>query len=122
MSEEQIQLQDEPAELTPEERTEQLKRNLPDDEVLYDLAELFKLFGDSTRIKILYALLEAEELCVADIASLLGLTQPAISHQLRILKSGQLVKFRRDGRMVYYSLADGHVLHILSQGMEHVEE
>ena len=101
---------------------EQLQKNLPDDEVLYDLAELFKLFGDSTRIKILYALLEAEELCVADVAKLLGLTQPAISHQLRILKSGKLVKVRRDGRMVYYSLADGHVRHIISQGMEHVEE
>lgn len=108
--------------LTPEERTEQLQKNLPADEVLYDLAELFKLFGDSTRIKILYALLEAEELCVADVARLLGLTQPAISHQLRILKSGKLVKFRREGRTVYYSLADGHVRHIISQGMEHVEE
>lgn len=94
---------------------------LPEDEVLYDLAELFKLFGDSTRIKILYALFEAE-LCVCDIAQLLGLTQSAISHQLRILKGGKLVKFRREGKTVFYSLADEHVRSIIGQGMEHVEE
>jgi len=94
---------------------------LPDDEVLYDLAELFKLFGDSTRIKILYALFESE-LCVCDIAQLLGLTQSAISHQLRILKAGKLVKFRREGKVVYYSLADDHVRSMINQGMEHVEE
>ena len=99
----------------------QVAQELPEDEVLYDLAELFKLFGDSTRIKILYALFEAE-LCVCDIAQLLGLTQSAISHQLRILKGGKLVKFRRDGKTVYYSLADEHVRSIINQGMEHVEE
>ena len=99
----------------------QVAQHLPDDEVLYDLAELFKLFGDSTRIKILYALFEAE-LCVCDIAQLLGLTQSAISHQLRILKSGKLVRFRRDGKTVYYSLADDHVRSIMGQGMDHVEE
>ena len=99
----------------------QVARELPEDEVLYDLAELFKLFGDSTRIKILYALFEAE-LCVCDIAQLLGLTQSAISHQLRILKGGKLVKFRREGKTVYYSLADEHVRSIINQGMEHVEE
>lgn len=109
-------------EIGSEDQVEDLQKKLPADEVLYDLAELFKYFGDSTRIKILYALLEAEELCVAEIARLLDLTQPAISHQLRILKSGKLVKFRREGRMVYYSLADEHVQHIISQGMEHVEE
>ena len=96
-------------------------QELPEDEVLYDLAELFKLFGDSTRIKILYALFEAE-LCVCDIAQLLGLTQSAISHQLRILKGGKLVKFRREGKTVFYSLADEHVRSIIGQGMEHVEE
>lgn len=96
-------------------------QELPEDEVLYDLAELFKLFGDSTRIKILYALFEAE-LCVCDIAQLLGLTQSAISHQLRILKGGKLVKFRREGKTVFYSLADEHVRSIIDQGMEHVEE
>ena len=96
-------------------------KELPEDEVLYDLAELFKLFGDSTRIKILYALFEAE-LCVCDIAQLLGLTQSAISHQLRILKGGKLVKFRREGKTVFYSLADEHVRSMINQGMEHVKE
>ena len=100
---------------------EQVRSQLPQDEVLYDLAELFKIFGDSTRVKILYALLEAE-LCVCDIADLLGLTQSAISHQLRVLRSSKLVKFRRDGKTLYYSLADEHVCRIISQGMEHVEE
>ncbi len=94
---------------------------LPCDEVLYDLAELFKIFGDSTRVKILYALLEAE-LCVCDLASLINVTQSAVSHQLRVLKSSKLVKFRREGKTVYYSLADDHVVRILSQGMEHILE
>lgn len=90
--------------------------------MLYDLAELFKIFGDSTRVKILYALLEAEELCVCDIASLMDVTQSAVSHQLRVLKSSKLVKFRKEGKTVYYSLADDHVCRILSQGMEHICE
>lgn len=94
---------------------------MPDDETLYDLAELFKVFGDSTRIKILYALFEAE-LCVCDISKLLGLTQSAVSHQLRVLKGSRLVKFRRDGKTVFYSLADDHVRKIIAQGMEHVHE
>ena len=94
---------------------------MPGDETLYDLAELFKVFGDSTRIKLLYALFEAE-LCVCDIAQLLGLTQSAVSHQLRVLKNSRLVKFRRDGRTVFYSLADDHVRKIIAQGMEHVNE
>ena len=98
-----------------------VKETLPADEALYDLAELFKLLGDTTRIKILYALLESE-LCVCDIAQLLGLTQSAISHQLRLLKAGKLVKFRREGKTVFYSLADGHVRSILGQGMEHTAE
>lgn len=93
----------------------------PDDEVLYDLAELFKVFGDSTRIKILYALFETE-LCVYDIARLLNLTQSSVSHQLRILKNSKLVKFRRDGKSIFYSLDDEHVRKIISMGMEHVEE
>lgn len=104
-----------------EDIVEQVRQALPEDEVLYDLAELFKLFGDSTRIKILYALLKSE-LCVCDIAKLLGLTQSAISHQLRVLKAGKLVKFRRDGKTLYYSLSDEHVCRIIRQGMEHVEE
>ena len=100
---------------------DQVRQVLPPDEVLSDLADLFKIFGDSTRIKILYALLRSE-LCVCDIADLLGLTQSAISHQLRVLRSSKLVKFRRDGKSLYYSLADEHVCRIISQGMEHVEE
>ena len=100
---------------------DQVRQVLPPDEVLSDLADLFKIFGDSTRIKILYALLRSE-LCVCDIADLLGLTQSAISHQLRVLRSSKLVKVRRDGKTLYYSLADEHVCRIISQGMEHVEE
>ena len=100
---------------------ERLREDLPDDEVLYDLAELFRMFADSTRIKILYALFESE-LCVGDIASILSLSQSAISHQLRILKDSKLVKFRRDGKIIFYSLDDEHVRNILAMGMEHVEE
>ena len=93
----------------------------PDDEILYDLAELFKVFGDSTRIKILYSMFE-NELCVNDIAKLLNLSQSSVSHQLRILKTSKLVKFRREGKSIYYSLDDEHVRSIISMGMEHVEE
>lgn len=100
---------------------ERVRGLLPADETLYDLAELFKIFGDSTRVKILYALLEGE-LCVCDIAKLMEVTQSAVSHQLRVLKGSKLVKFRRDGKTVYYSLADEHVIRILSQGMEHITE
>ena len=100
---------------------EQVSRQQPDDEILYDLAELFKVFGDSTRIKILYSMFE-NELCVNDIANLLHLSQSSVSHQLRILKTSKLVKFRREGKSVYYSLDDEHVRAIISMGMEHVEE
>ena len=104
-----------------ESTVEQVMDEMPDDETLYDLSELFKVFGDSTRIKILYALFEAE-LCVCDIAKLLSLTQSAVSHQLRILKANRLVKPRRDGKTVFYSLADDHVRKIIAQGMEHIVE
>ena len=104
-----------------EDAVGQVLGEMPGDETLYDLAELFKVFGDSTRIKILYALFEAE-LCVCDIAQLLGLTQSAVSHQLRVLKNSRLVKFRKDGKTVFYSLADDHVRKIIAQGMEHVNE
>ena len=100
---------------------ERVLEKQPQDEYLYDLAELFKVFGDTTRIKILYALFESE-LCVGDIASILSLSQSAISHQLRILKDSKLVKFRRDGKIIFYSLDDEHVRNILAMGMEHVEE
>lgn len=93
----------------------------PKEENLYDLAELFKVFGDSTRIRILYALVESE-LCVGDMAQILNLSQSAVSHQLKILKDAKLVKFRRDGKIIFYALDDDHVRNILSTGMEHVEE
>ncbi len=99
----------------------QVTHELPGDEALYDLAELFKVFGDSTRIKLLYALFEAE-LCVCDIAELLGVSQSAVSHQLRVLKNARLVKPRREGKAVFYSLADDHVRKIIAQGMEHIVE
>ena len=98
-----------------------VRDKMPDEDVLYDLAEVFKVFGDSTRIKILYVLSESE-MCVCDIAQLLNTNQSASTHQLRILKQNQLVKSRRDGRAVFYSLADGHVKTIMSQGMEHILE
>lgn len=104
-----------------EEIVKKVTQQMPDEEILYDLAELFKIFGDSTRIKILYVLFESE-MCVCDIAQLLGMTQSAISHQLRALKQSKLVKYRREGKTVFYSLADGHVRTILGQGMEHISE
>lgn len=104
-----------------QDAVDQVRGQLPPEENLYDLAELFKMFGDSTRVKILYALLESE-LCVCDIARLLNVSQSAVSHQLRVLKGGKLVKFRREGKTLFYSLADDHVVGILSQGMEHILE
>ena len=94
---------------------------MPGEEELCSLAELYKIFGDSTRIKILYCLFEAE-MCVCDIAQLLNMTTSAISHQLRVLKNSQLVRFRKEGKTVFYSLADDHVRSILSQGMDHICE
>ncbi len=104
-----------------EDIVKKVNEEMPDEELLYDLAELFKVFGDSTRIKILYVLFESE-MCVCDIAQLLNMNQSAISHQLRVLKQSQLVKYRREGKSIFYSLADGHVRTILGQGMEHIAE
>ena len=98
-----------------------VRQRMPDEDILYDLTELFRLFGDSTRLRILYVLFESE-LCVCDIAVLLGLTQSAISHQLRALKSARLVKSRREAKTVVYSLADDHVKTIINQGLDHVKE
>ena len=98
-----------------------VKEKLPEETELYDLAELFKLFGDSTRIRILFVLCEAE-VCVCDLAAALNMTQSAISHQLKILKSGKLIKSRREGKSIFYSLADDHVKSILELGLEHIEE
>lgn len=100
---------------------EEIEEKMPMESELYELADLFKVFGDSTRIKVLYLLFE-NEMCVHDIAQILNMTQSAISHQLRILKQNRLVKFRKEGKNVLYSLADEHVFTILRQGMEHVEE
>lgn len=94
---------------------------MPPEETLYDLAELYKVFGDTTRIRILYALFESE-LCVNDMAQLLGLSQTAVSHQLRVLKNNKLVTFRKEGKIVFYSLSDDHVRSIIETGMEHIEE
>lgn len=104
-----------------EELLQTVRNNLPPEEQLYDLAELFKVFGDSTRIRILFVLFEAE-VCVCDMAAALNMTVSAVSHQLKILKQNKLIKSRRDGRSVYYSLADEHVRTIVGQGMEHVTE
>ena len=104
-----------------EEIVEKVDADMPDEEILYDLAELFKIFGDSTRIKILYALFESE-LCVGDLAQLLDVSQSAVSHQLRVLKDSKLVRFRREGKTVFYALDDDHVRSILSMGMDHIEE
>jgi len=94
---------------------------MPDEDTLFDLAELFKIFGDSSRIKILFALLQ-QELTVTSVAENLGMTQSAVSHQLRILKTNKLVKFRREGKNLFYSLSDNHVVSILNQGLDHVGE
>jgi len=104
-----------------EEVVNRVKTLMPEEENLYDLAELFKVFGDTTRIKILCALFESE-MCVCDIAALLNMTQSAISHQLRALKQARLVKYRKDGKIVFYSLDDDHVQSIFRLGLTHVIE
>lgn len=98
-----------------------IDEKMPPEEELQDLAEFFKVFGDATRLKILYVLLSSE-MCVYDISAVLGMSQSAISHQLRVLKQMDLVKNRRDGKTVFYSLADAHIVTILSQGLDHIEE
>ena len=100
---------------------EMVKKKMPQEEKLYDLAELFKVFGDTTRVKIISALFEAE-MCVCDIAELLHMTQSAISHQLRVLRQARLVKHRKEGKVVFYSLDDEHIKTIFNQGLEHILE
>ncbi|MEF9878722.1 MAG: metalloregulator ArsR/SmtB family transcription factor [Clostridia bacterium] len=104
-----------------EEIVKKVTAEMPSDDLLFDLSELFKVFGDSTRIRILYCLLSSE-MCVCDIATLLHMTQSAISHQLSVLKKTKLIKNRRDGKTIFYALADSHVSTMLSQGVEHVTE
>ena len=98
-----------------------VKADMPADEVLQDLGDLFKIFGDTTRIKIMYALHE-DEMCVCAIAELLNMTQSAISHQLKMLKAANLVASRRDGKTIYYRLSDDHVKSIIAQGYDHLTE
>lgn len=107
--------------LSHEELIARVKDQMPDEEILYDLAELFKVFGDTTRVRIMCALFE-QELSVTDISELLGMGQSAISHQLRLLRSARLVRSRRDGKMAYYSLDDEHVRQIFDKGLAHIEE
>ena len=104
-----------------EQIVDRVEKVMPDEQQLLDLSEFFKVFGDSTRIKILYVLSQSE-MCVCDIATLLQMGQSAISHQLRVLKQMRLVSFRREGKTVFYSLADSHIQPILDQGMEHINE
>ena len=104
-----------------EERVNRVKKIMPKEGKLQELADMFKVFGDSTRMKILYILSE-EEMCVCDLASLIGISQSAISHQLRILKQARLVKYRRDGKVIFYSLDDDHVKSLIRVGMDHVNE
>ena len=104
-----------------EDLVKKVNEGMPEEEELYDLAELFKVFGDSTRIRILFVLFEAE-VCVCDLAEVLHMTQSAVSHQLKILKQAKLVSARREGKSVFYSLADDHVRTIIAQGREHIDE
>ena len=104
-----------------EDVVNEVKKRIPQDEMIYDLAEFFKVFADSTRMKIIFALME-NELCVCDIANIVQTTQSAISHQLRLLKQAKLVKFRKEGKVVYYSLDDDHISQIVRKGREHIEE
>jgi ArsR family transcriptional regulator len=100
---------------------QKVRESIPKEEVLYDLAEFFKVFGDSTRIRIICALFESE-MCVCDLSALLGVSQSAVSHQLRTLKSARLVRYRKDGKVVYYSLDDEHIKHIFDEGLSHITE
>ena len=103
------------------EKVEKIKKELPSDEIIFDMAEIFKVFGDSTRMKIISALLK-DELCVGDIAIITNSTPSAISHQLRVLKQAKLVKYRKDGKIVYYSLDDEHIETILGMAFDHTKE
>lgn len=103
------------------EKVNRIKKIMPSDDLLFDIAEVFKVFGDTTRMKIISALLEAE-LCVGDIAEITNSTQSAISHQLRVLKQAKLVKFRKDGKTVYYSLDDEHIADLYEIAKKHIEE
>ena len=104
-----------------EERVARAQKNMRPEKALFELADTFKVLGDATRVRILHAL-SLEELCVCDLAALIGATQSAISHQLRLLRAAKLVKFRKDGKMAYYSLDDDHIRNLFEEGLRHVEE
>ena len=108
-------------EIIHEDIVKKVKQTFPKDEMMFDLADFYKIFGDTTRVKILYAL-DKSELCVCDISALLGMSLSAVSHQLKILRDSNLVKTRREGKVVYYSLSDDHVKEIIECGMEHISE
>ena len=108
-------------EIIHEDIVKKVKATFPKDEMIFDLADFYKIFGDTTRVKILYAL-DKSELCVCDISALLGMSLSAVSHQLKILRDSNLVKTKRDGKIIYYSLADEHVQEIIECGMEHISE
>ena len=109
------------SEIIHEEIVKKVKKTCPKDEMIFDLADFYKIFGDTTRVKILYAL-DKSELCVCDISALLGMSVSAVSHQLKILRDSNLVKTKREGKIVYYSLSDEHVKSILECGIEHISE
>lgn len=108
-------------EVIHEDVVKKVKAMFPEDEMIFDLADFYKIFGDTTRVKILYAL-DKSELCVCDISALLGMSVSAVSHQLRALRESDLVRTKRDGKVIYYSLADEHVKSILECGIEHIKE
>ena len=108
-------------EIIHEDVVKKVKQTFPKDEMMFDLADFYKIFGDTTRVKILYAL-DKSELCVCDISALLGMSLSAVSHQLKILRDSNLVKTKRDGKIIYYSLSDDHVKSILECGIEHISE
>ncbi len=103
------------------EIVEEVRKKMLSSKLTVQVSDIFKILGDSTRVKILYALFQ-EELCVCEISALLGMSQSAVSHQLRILRSSNLVKFRREGKAVYYSLADEHIIKLIEMGVEHAKE
>ncbi|MCR4578733.1 MAG: metalloregulator ArsR/SmtB family transcription factor [Treponema sp.] len=109
------------SEVIHEDKVAAVKQTFPEDEVLFDLSDFYKIFGDTTRVKILYAL-DKSELCVCDISALLGMSVSAVSHQLRTLRESDLVRTKREGKVIYYSLADEHVKSILECGLEHILE
>ena len=109
------------SEIINEDTVKKVKATFPKDEMIFDLADFYKIFGDTTRVKILYAL-DKSELCVCDISALLGMSVSAVSHQLRALRESDLVRTKRDGKVIYYSLADEHVKSILECGIEHISE